>query len=202
MSAFSLLHSSLLKPSSILYSHSFKLFSSSSLGGKPSKKSKYQQPIAAVLEVGGVKIAKDDVVRESDPTNNVPDSIFGKLGMQLHRREDQPLGILKDAIYGYFDANFGGKSYNDTYYVDSQHVLRCHTSAHQAELLRKGHTHFLVTGDVYRRDSIDSTHYPVFHQVRWKCAGLTLTFHSLIHHLNWRFILRVMRKKMKEKKRA
>lgn len=57
------------------------------------------------------------------------------------------------------------RSYNDTYYVDSQTVLRCHTSAHQAELLRNGHTHFLVTGDVYRRDSIDSTHYPVFHQV-------------------------------------
>lgn len=104
------------------------------------------------------------------------------------------MGILKDAIYGYFDANFEGKfvkfddlcpivtvqenfddvlvpadhvsrSFNDTYYVDSQHVLRCHTSAHQAELLRKGNTHFLVTGDVYRRDSIDSTHYPVFHQM-------------------------------------
>ncbi|QCE15688.1 phenylalanyl-tRNA synthetase alpha chain [Vigna unguiculata] len=46
------------------------------------------------------------------------------------------------------------RSYNDTYYVDPQTVLRCHTSAHQAELLRSGHTHFLVTGDVYRRDSI------------------------------------------------
>lgn len=57
------------------------------------------------------------------------------------------------------------RSYNDTYYVDSQTVLRCHTSAHQAELLRKGHNNFLVTGDVYRRDSIDATHYPVFHQV-------------------------------------
>lgn len=57
------------------------------------------------------------------------------------------------------------RSYNDTYYVDPQTVLRCHTSAHQAELLKNGNTHFLVTGDVYRRDSIDSTHYPVFHQV-------------------------------------
>lgn len=62
-------------------------------------------------------------------------------------------------------ADHVSRSYNDTYYVDSQTVLRCHTSAHQAELLRDGHTHFLVTGDVYRRDSIDSTHYPVFHQV-------------------------------------
>lgn len=62
-------------------------------------------------------------------------------------------------------ADHVSRSYNDTYYVDAQTVLRCHTSAHQAELLRKGHTHFLVTGDVYRRDSIDSTHYPIFHQV-------------------------------------
>ncbi len=35
----------------------------------------------------------------------------------------------------------------------------------QAELLRAGHQGFLVTGDVYRRDSIDATHYPVFHQM-------------------------------------
>ena len=54
---------------------------------------------------------------------------------------------------------------NDTYYVDAATVLRCHTSAHQAELLRAGETAFLATGDVYRRDSIDATHYPVFHQV-------------------------------------
>lgn len=72
------------------------------------------------------------------------------------------------------------RSPNDTYYVDSETVLRCHTSAHQAETLRKGFTSFLVTGDVYRRDSIDSTHYPVFHQMEgvrvftedeWKAAG-------------------------------
>lgn len=42
---------------------------------------------------------------------------------------------------------------------------RCHTSAHQAEVLRKGEKCFLLTGDVYRRDSIDRTHYPVFHQM-------------------------------------
>ena len=41
----------------------------------------------------------------------------------------------------------------------------CHTSAHQAEILRQGVRAFLVTGDVYRRDSIDATHYPVFHQM-------------------------------------
>lgn len=74
-------------------------------------------------------------------------------------------------------ADHVSRSLNDTYYVDSQTVLRCHTSAHQAELLRKGHRRFLVTGDVYRRDSIDSTHYPVFHQVFYSlgpCVFFTL----------------------------
>lgn len=46
-----------------------------------------------------------DVVKE-DPTNNVPDSIFSKLGLQLHRRDNHPLGILKNGIYDYFDSNY------------------------------------------------------------------------------------------------
>lgn len=54
---------------------------------------------------------------------------------------------------------------SDTYYVDDQRVLRCHTSAHQTALLRQGEHRFLVCGDVYRRDEVDSTHYPVFHQM-------------------------------------
>ena len=44
-------------------------------------------------------------------------------------------------------------------------VLRTHTSAHQTELLRRGINMFLVCGDVYRRDEIDRSHYPVFHQM-------------------------------------
>jgi phenylalanyl-tRNA synthetase alpha chain len=53
----------------------------------------------------------------------------------------------------------------DTYYVDSESVLRTHTSAHQSLLLEQGNVAFLATGDVYRRDEIDSSHYPVFHQM-------------------------------------
>ena len=54
---------------------------------------------------------------------------------------------------------------SDTYYVDSNTVLRTHTSAHQSHLLSSGHADFVVVGDVYRRDQIDRTHYPVFHQM-------------------------------------
>ena len=52
----------------------------------------------------------------------------------------------------------------DTFYLDDRTVLRTHTSAHQNELMRSGHKAFLCTGDVYRRDTVDRSHYPVFHQ--------------------------------------
>ncbi|KNA20574.1 hypothetical protein SOVF_051150 [Spinacia oleracea] len=219
--AISLVHSTFLsKPSLFLCRNrvaAFAFSTTSAVSSDNLRTKKWRQPVmaASALEVGGVKISKEDVVRD-DPTNNVPDTIFTKLGMQLHRRDQHPLGILKNAIYDYFDANYSNKfekfedlcpivpvianfddvlvpadhvsrSYNDTYYVDSQTVLRCHTSAHQAEILRSGHTHFLVTGDVYRRDSIDSTHYPVFHQMEgvrvfspedWESSGLDATTYT------------------------
>jgi phenylalanyl-tRNA synthetase alpha chain len=94
------------------------------------------------------------------------------------------------------------RSTNDTYYVTEDKVLRCHTSAHQLELLKNGYRQFLVTGDVYRRDSIDATHYPVFHQVEgvrvfepheWESCDLTSlelasselkkTLEGLVRHL-------------------
>jgi phenylalanyl-tRNA synthetase alpha chain len=68
-----------------------------------------------------------------------------------------------------------GRAMGDTYYVtrdggkelasSSDTLLRTHTSAHQSELLRGGKERFLCTGDVYRRDEIDRSHFPVFHQM-------------------------------------
>ncbi|CAG9570763.1 unnamed protein product [Danaus chrysippus] len=54
---------------------------------------------------------------------------------------------------------------SDCYYVNRSVLLRAHMTAHQTELLRSGLDNFLMIGDVYRRDEIDSTHFPVFHQV-------------------------------------
>lgn len=54
---------------------------------------------------------------------------------------------------------------SDCYYINSSTLLRAHMTAHQSELLRAGLDNFLMIGDVYRRDEIDSTHFPVFHQV-------------------------------------
>jgi len=58
-----------------------------------------------------------------------------------------------------------GRSKSDTYYIDDTTLLRTHTSAHQSQHLREGYNQFLCAGDVYRRDEIDSSHYPAFHQL-------------------------------------
>jgi len=53
---------------------------------------------------------------------------------------------------------------SDCYYLNKDYILRGHTSAHQEELISMGLDNFIVIGDVYRRDEIDSSHFPVFHQ--------------------------------------
>lgn len=53
----------------------------------------------------------------------------------------------------------------DTYYLDEETILRTHTSVHQIPILKQGHSSFLCFGDVYRKDTVDKTHYPVFHQM-------------------------------------
>lgn len=65
-----------------------------------------------------------------------------------------------------------GRSPSDTYYVNADTVLRTHTSAHQCAhmALYPEVKSFLCAGDVYRRDEIDASHYPVFHQ----CEGVRL----------------------------
>lgn len=53
----------------------------------------------------------------------------------------------------------------DSFYLNRDYMLRAHCTAHQVDLLKSGLDNFLIIGDVYRRDEINSTHFPVFHQV-------------------------------------
>lgn len=129
----------------------------------------------------------------SHPDCNITHDIAQRVGKNLHLRPQHPINIIKERIESYwknrireieiFDnlhplvstqANFDSlliakdhvsRRKSDTYYYNDATVLRTHTSAHQSELLSKGLSSFLVTGDVYRRDEIDSCHYPVFHQM-------------------------------------
>lgn len=122
--------------------------------------------------------------------SNITQGISSKIGRNLHNTKNHPIEIIKQKIYGFFGDSYSkfddlspivhvsdnfdslllppdhpARSLSDTYYKDDEHVLRTQTSAHQTPLLKSGEKRFLVTGDVYRKDDIDATHYPVFHQM-------------------------------------
>jgi len=124
---------------------------------------------------------------------NIPKSVLDKLDRNLYKIPSHPLEIIKNKIFDYFKLkqknwnifedldkivtvhdNFDSllipqthpsRSKSDTYYVNKKLVLRTHTTAHQTQLLKQGIDNFLICGDVYRRDEVDSCHYNIFHQL-------------------------------------
>lgn len=124
-----------------------------------------------------------------DSYSNATPTILSKVGKNLHLQPSHPLSILRSRIEAHFPhfqhlnslspivtvqqnfddlgfpPNHPGRSLTDSYYLNKQEMLRTHTSAHEVELFKAGVEHFLLTADVYRRDEIDRSHYPVFHQM-------------------------------------
>ncbi|CAM9101391.1 unnamed protein product [Choristocarpus tenellus] len=121
------------------------------------------------------KVGKNLHLRVGHPLNIIkerievyfqePNTLLGQPNFQVF--DDLPPVV---SVYDNFDSllipvDHVSRQPTDTYYVDEARVLRCHTSAHQTTLLMQGQNSFLVCGDVYRRDEIDRSHYPVFHQM-------------------------------------
>lgn len=138
------------------------------------------------------QIVVDGKTYDTDEWTNIPPSILALTDRQLHQNPNHPIGILRDLIesnfkgLGYtfyndfrptvttfqnfdvlgFPADHPGRSKLDTYYVNKTHLLRTHTSAHEHECFQVCPTPgYFITADVYRRDEIDRTHYPAFHQM-------------------------------------
>lgn len=130
---------------------------------------------------------------ETDPDwFNIPQHLFATTGRRLHLQQDHPVSITRQIIESNFPAptfktyndldpvvtthqnfdslgfpeNHPGRALSDTYYINKTTLLRTHTSAHQAETFRKDASDgYLISADVYRRDAIDRSHYPAFHQM-------------------------------------
>ncbi|GAA5963762.1 hypothetical protein JCM21900_000822 [Sporobolomyces salmonicolor] len=141
-----------------------------------------ERPRNDPLLVAGTSYPRDDYT-------NVTPTILSKLDRALHLNPQHPIGILRTLIESHFhdfahlnslspivtvQQNFDdlgfpkdhpGRSLTDSYYLNRDHMLRTHTSAHEVESFRNGLDRFLLTADVYRRDEIDRSHYPVFHQM-------------------------------------
>ncbi|TMS09013.1 Phenylalanine--tRNA ligase, mitochondrial, partial [Larimichthys crocea] len=124
------------------------------------------------VEVLGSSYPRDDFT-------NVTPKILAKVGRNLHNQSHHPLWLIKERIKAHFYSAYITRWGNPLFSVhdnlspvvtveqnfDRKTMLRAHTSAHQRELVRSGLDAFLLAGDVYRRDEIDASHYPVFHQM-------------------------------------
>ncbi|KAF1999148.1 phenylalanyl-tRNA synthetase [Amniculicola lignicola CBS 123094] len=129
-------------------------------------------------------------VYKTDEWMNTPSTILAAVPRRLHLQKDHPLRITRELIESRFPgfktynnlfpvvtigqnfdslgfpADHVGRSRTDTYYLNKDTVLRTHTSAHQVDTFRANESAgYLISADVYRRDAIDRSHYPVFHQM-------------------------------------
>jgi phenylalanyl-tRNA synthetase alpha chain len=134
----------------------------------------------------------DGKLHQTDEWHNLSPNITASISRRLHLQKDHPISITRSIIESRFPsptfkthnnffpvvstkqnfdslgfpADHPGRSKTDTYYVNRETVLRTHTSAHQAEVFQANESEgWLISADVYRRDAIDRSHYPVFHQM-------------------------------------
>jgi hypothetical protein len=84
-----------------------------------------RQPIrtlcAAAVEAASKGAPARSAVITGDPANNVSDYIYSKMGVNLHQQTGHPIGIIKQAIYDYFDKQHPGvfKKFDDLYPIVS-----------------------------------------------------------------------------------
>lgn len=124
----------------------------------------------------------------------IPVFIREKIGKNLHQKFAHPLEQLKFQIQQLFEGfhlfdknnpyvtveenfddllipqNCNSRHPDQVFYLDNKHVLRTHTSAHQIEILKMGYKKFLIAGDVYVKDTIERSRYPVMHQIEGVCV--------------------------------
>lgn len=162
------------------------LFATTSLRySSSSSKASSSSSSPPIVEIDGSKY-------KTDKWFNTPSNVVAAASRRLHLQEDHPIAITRQIIESRFPAptfryvnslhpvvstfqNFDslgfsadhpGRAKSDTYYVNSDTLLRTHTSAHELETFRENSSPgFLLSADVYRRDEVDRTHYPVFHQM-------------------------------------
>ncbi|KAF2762077.1 phenylalanyl-tRNA synthetase [Pseudovirgaria hyperparasitica] len=144
---------------------------------------RYSSSASTSITIGGR-------TEQTDNWTNVTPSILSSISRRLHLQPDHPLAITRTLIesrfpgYKYhnnlspivttaqnfdslgFPGDHPGRAKSDTYYINKDTVLRTHTSAHQLDTFRANQSDgYLIAADVYRRDAVDRSHYPVFHQM-------------------------------------
>jgi phenylalanyl-tRNA synthetase alpha chain len=132
-----------------------------------------------------------------DTMNNITKGIETKIGRALYKKSAHPLCIVKEMVFEHFNdltkieienpyvpieynfdrlrvpKNHPSRKPTDTYYKDEKTCLRTHMTCYLYPLGKsetgRSQLKYITCGDVYRKDAIDATHYPVFHQMDAFC---------------------------------
>jgi len=112
-------------------------------------------------------------------------SVFRSMGYTLVEERE-----LEDEYHNFealnINANHPAREDQDSFYVGDHHLMRTHTSSSQIRVLEKmiqnGETPPLAIvcpGVCYRRDAVDATHFPIFHQMEGLVIDKNLSFADL-----------------------
>jgi phenylalanyl-tRNA synthetase alpha chain len=124
------------------------------------------------------KIGKNLFLKPNHPISIIKDKIYEYFGDSFMKIENFPVEVstIKNFDDLCIPQDHPSRSRSDTYYSNKNVVLRTHMTAFLTTVLNNYNNkrygqfqNFLFIGDVYRKDEIDSTHYPVFHQLDGVC---------------------------------
>ena len=99
-------------------------------------------------------------------------SIFASMGFSARLGPD-----VEDVYHNFTALNVGphhpARASQDTFYMNTEHLLRTQTSPVQIRTMtkEKGPLRVVVPGRVYRADALDMTHTPMFHQLEGLVVG-------------------------------
>ncbi|MEA1964661.1 MAG: phenylalanine--tRNA ligase subunit alpha [Candidatus Aerophobetes bacterium] len=106
--------------------------------------------------------------------------IFIGLGFQVVRGPE-----LETEYYNFGALNMPryhpARDEQDSFYIDDTHLLRTQTSPVQIRVMEKKRPpiRIIAPGKCYRRDAIDASHFPMFHQVEGLAVDENVTFSDL-----------------------
>jgi phenylalanyl-tRNA synthetase alpha chain len=128
------------------------------------------------------------------PGEEIPRGSYHLITQQRRQIEDVFIGmgyeifdgLEVDTVENNFDALNTPEAHpsrdpRDTFYLDDNTVLRTHTSPSQIRAMRamEPPVYIASLGRVYRRDTLDATHTPIFHQVEALAVDRDVTLADL-----------------------
>lgn len=108
------------------------------------------------------------------------EEIFFSLGFRLEEGPEVELDYYNFEALN-IPKDHPARDAQDSFYIDKEVLLRTHTSPVEIRVMEKQTppVRMIAIGKCYRRDAIDSTHTPIFHQIEGLAVDKNITFGDL-----------------------